>query len=87
MAYVWKFKVIGAGAFPIDMLRYDCCYPVTQKCVEEITASHDTATRVHRRNCRQLFSVELVSRVGSPEERRWASFAWRLDGPVRKERI
>ena len=29
--YLQKFKVSGAGAFPIDMLRYDSAFPLYEK--------------------------------------------------------
>jgi hypothetical protein len=85
MAWIWKFKVTGDRAFPLDMLRYDCCYPRTSKCVEEIHASFDMSDRTQRRLAMKPFEVELISHNGTPELTRWTSFGWKVFD-VRKER-
>lgn len=47
--YVTHFKVEGLLGFPIDMLRYDSCYPRTQQDVSEVHASLDPTERRCRR--------------------------------------
>lgn len=70
MAYKWRFVVKGCGAFPIDMLRYDACYPCDQDCTEVITLDRlDERYNAPR-------SLRLISRVGEPTNARWASFGW-----------
>jgi hypothetical protein len=66
--YTQKFRVIGAGNFPFDMLRYDRCYP-TQ---ESQSRSFDSG---------ELRIVELEHageflRDWSPTHGRWESFGW-----------
>jgi hypothetical protein len=58
------FAVEGEGDFPIDMLRYDKCWPATER------DSHVIAYKNRR-------TVELRSLTGSTD-RRWASFGWRV---------
>lgn len=69
-AYIHEFTVEGSGNFPLDMLRYDGCYPYESEDVERMT------TRGERRQ------VKLIS-IGprgdrSPTEGRWESFGWRV---------
>ena len=71
--YIRTFVVNGRGAFPVDMLRYDHCYPETQADVDR--AFCERGERV----------VHLVSRCGGkyaaeqvPTEGRWGSFTWHV---------
>lgn len=43
MKYLVRFTVKGFGQFPIDMLRYDRCFPDTEKDSEELLATFNTA--------------------------------------------
>jgi hypothetical protein len=86
MANCWKFIVTGQSGFPLDMLRYDACYPTSQASVEELSASLETVERVERLKSGKMFTVHLASRVGSPEVARWSSFSWRVND-VKKERV
>ena len=70
--YETTFKVRGAGAFPVDMLRYDQCYPRTEEdshLIEVPTFEPRdvvlTKTHVYKLN------TQLTAR-------RWASFGWEL---------
>jgi hypothetical protein len=63
------FKVRGRGTFPIDMLRYDECYPVDPQSVENIEVPQKRVTReVH---------LATNKRFG-PTEGRWQSFNWNV---------
>ena len=68
--YITTFTVRGYGAFPIDMLRYDSCFPWSPRDAEAIS------------NKEYLRSVELATRHQlKGDERivtkeRWASFQW-----------
>jgi hypothetical protein len=77
----WRFSVEGPDPFPVDMLRYDACWPQGSDDVYEITASVDGA-RAH--NPRRI--VHLRSDLREPTEERWASFGWRVLG-VEKVRL
>ena len=77
-----EFKVKGQSLFPLDMLRYDRCYPRTQEDVAAISE------RVHPAQGNEEVEIELVSISKSkewvkPSEDRWLSFQW----PVVSESI
>ncbi len=57
-----RFTVEGFGAFPVDMLRYDACYP----------ADSVSATLINGRGRR---AVNLRS-YREPTIGRWNSFMW-----------
>ena len=60
------FTVEGAGSFPFDMLRYDGCYPRSERDSAAIKADG-------RR------TVTLIARERfSPTTARWESFLWRV---------
>ena len=66
------FVVEGQGFFPLDMLRYDSCWPVDSDAVAEI---HESVERgvgnpVHHR-------VRMLSaNPTGPTVDRWESFGW-----------
>lgn len=67
---LYVFTVAGWGEFPIDMLRYDSCWPHRES--EDsvaIGASHfPRASTVMRQ-------VTLIG-IKAPTEGRWKSFGW-----------
>lgn len=69
--YEVKFTVEGHGEFPYDMLRYDCCHPLSQ----------DDVNKLENDNSREPRRVTLVSvkrcKTG-PTEGRWNSFCWKV---------
>lgn len=66
--YLHKFSVRGIGRFPIDMLRYDACYP----------ASGQDSAKIN--DIRERRVIELVavhhSKAFEPTAARWNSFCW-----------
>lgn len=63
---LYKYTVAGKGYFPVDMLRYDCCWPASQEDVPELRDFTDrTATR----------RITLCG-LGTPTTGRWNSFGW-----------
>lgn len=58
----WIYTVEGNLAFPWDMLRYDGCYPIRPKDVENL----------HGREIRHV----LLRGVREPTIERWESFGW-----------
>lgn len=71
--YRHSIRVKGRMAFPIDMLRYDACYPQASVDVEEINISQD-------RSITRYFEVTLekqattIANVWTKE--RWLSFGY-----------
>lgn len=69
-AYFQSFIAVGHGVFPVDMLRYDHCYPASQDAVSAM---------ICERNER---SVELArvtnGKPPDPTIARWESFGWRV---------
>lgn len=70
------FEVIGQGKFPfpIDMLRYDSCYPVDGinnigASIEGYKLTKDIPLKV------KLVHID-ADRYWRPTEARWASFNW-----------
>lgn len=67
------FKVKGKGRFPIDMLRYDHCFPLQSDDAAKIAATFE------HYYSDETVEITLVSYFGKPNyptEGRWASFGW-----------
>lgn len=62
-----QFYVIGGGEFPLDMLRYDRCWPATSQ--DAATVSAEVPRR--RVVCLQTNEARITVR-------RWESFGWRV---------
>jgi len=72
---VFKFTVRGSGAFPLDMLRRDECYPAGEIDVHNMVVDvHGQASDESER------SVSLIRRGMMPSPERWASFGGRVTG-------
>lgn len=67
----FRLTVEGSGAFPIDMLRYDHCWP----------ASEIDSGRMDRDWGGEMRQVQLFTdqhRHWQPTVDRWRSFTWRV---------
>jgi hypothetical protein len=71
--YIVSFRVEGRYPFPIDMLRYDRCWP----------ASSDDAARIDYSRLpgnREVYIIKLymaADHAGAvPTAARWSSFGW-----------
>ena len=77
MWYYTTFTVTGILEFPLDMLRYDGCYPNRSEDAGSIEYTFDR----HRK--RIQVSVQLTKRHRGKEPNitsdRWASFSWSVD--------
>jgi hypothetical protein len=71
---LYKYKVMGKGSFPTDMLRYDSCWPSKPEDAEKILAPSKDAT------------VVQVTSIKEPTHARWSSFGWSI-GAVEKMTI
>jgi len=73
-----RFTVAGSGEFPVDMLRYDRCFPNS---TEDALA---ILTPEKREDYTKIREVALCStRQAAPTAGRWNSFCWgvvKVDG-------
>lgn len=81
--YIFNFVVEGSGIFPIDMLRYDSCWPDGSEAVEDILAEYPSdrafKTRRVRLRCIGEFKTHRVT------EARWRSFGWTVVSPPERD--
>lgn len=68
----FTFTVEGYGRFPVDMLRYDACWPKSEG--RDSTAMNGDHDSERRR------VVLVTAREHSPTPGRWESFGWRYIG-------
>lgn len=61
------FTVEGTGDFPIDMLRYDACWPATPT---------DSAVIQYKNTERRVVLEMMSSFPNTPK--RWESFGWAI---------
>jgi hypothetical protein len=69
--YRYEFTVVGRGQFPVDMLRYDACWP-KREAEDSISISASFAIHAH--------GTEEITLIGvkAPTEARWESFGWKV---------
>ena len=67
-----QFTVEGTGAFPVDMLRYDQCWPTT-----EAHDTHAVANSFNERNIGAPWRITLTG-INPATVARWASFGWNV---------
>jgi hypothetical protein len=72
--YYHEFAVHGVGRFPIDMLRYDSCFPTDQESALAIMDSNKIG-KDHK--LIRLSSIQDNSNW-EPTKGRWESFGWRV---------
>lgn len=64
-----EFQVTGSGQFPLDMLRYEGCYPATSNDVAEMAKDHGLRT----------VTLHMIGPKNRPVTiARWASFLWKV---------
>lgn len=68
----YTFEVTGTGKFPVDMLRYDCCWPAREGTdTRPILGDNDDGSL-------KVQTIRLESHK-EPTTRRWQSFGWRVE--------
>lgn len=79
MAKKYRFTVTGKFPFPLDMLRYDVCYPVTSEDASTMSLSLGPIREAPRdeNKLRTALEVTLIS-DRAPTEDRWSSFGWHV---------
>lgn len=65
----YTYKVRGRGAFPVDMLRYDCAWPNDSRDLINITIHHGEEDYNEQR-------VVSLRSHREPTAARWTSFGW-----------
>lgn len=74
---IQEFEVEGRGPFPVDMLRYDACWPVRE--------NEDSFKGISLREP-ECYDGERVVRLRtiapSLTEGRWRSFGWKIKTPL-----
>ena len=66
-----EFDVQGRGEFPVDMLRYDLCWPATETDSNLIDPPRVAGLAKQR-------IITLRSLKGTPTFARWRSFGWEV---------
>lgn len=85
------FTVEGVGRFPVDMLRYDACYPARGDDAAAIATSLDVrksgVTHTIRLTTLRAYMPDVNPAAVGPTVDRWLSFGWRVvDWPERSWR-
>lgn len=72
---IQEFEVEGRGPFPLDMLRYDGCFPVR--------GEDATSIGLREPECyEETRSVRLRTVRPKLTEDRWRSFGWKIKTPL-----
>ena len=86
--YFTRFEITGRLAFPLDMLRYDHCFPATQEAVSRIQIKSFPAESQEGRQATPVIELRAYHsrKTWTPTTGRWESFGWRVihvDAPVK----
>ena len=75
-----RFIVEGSTSFPIDMLRYDCCYPETAEDSAAILNAEPGCEPVRVKVIKNTTgpSAKSGNYTAEPTEGCWASFGWHV---------
>lgn len=71
------FTVEGIGSFPLDMLRYDGCFPYKQRDVIAISDSLGVRGYSEKSEPVTLCSIR-IDKKWNPTDGRWKSFLWKV---------
>lgn len=78
MKYRQEIKATGLGPFPIDMLRYDRCFPLREEDAAEISLSHQEY--LLRKKEKPIYLVKFCdSKAPAFTSERWRSFGWQIE--------
>lgn len=70
---LYVFEVEGTGSFPIDMLRYDSCWPKS-----EGSDSLEVESSFRPRKAGNIRRRVTLIGLSEPTGARWASFGWKV---------
>jgi hypothetical protein len=75
--YRQTFKVSGWGEFPLDMLRYDHCWPSSEtEARSSLTMTHMNENFMQKRDV--SLSRYVFNKKEAPTLGRWKSFGWNI---------
>lgn len=81
-AYYYRITVAGRVAFPVDMMRYDRCYPAGESESYKIAASVRHDGDAYHKEPDGTIKVVLVAcsrnPIFNPTVGRWQSFGWQV---------
>jgi hypothetical protein len=69
-----QFAVKGRGVFPFDMLRYDRCFPASER--DSRLIEDTTHPRRALDPAETTVTLAMADPKRLPTEARWASFRW-----------
>lgn len=73
MAKLYRSTFQGKGHFPIDMLRYDACWPSSPDDVYQLLVGHSQFSNPGFLDTERKVTVSSHRR---PTDGRWRSFGW-----------
>lgn len=73
---LYGYEVTGGGTFPVDMLRYDCCWPAGQ---DDVTSAFTPLRLSLLSNEPPVRRTVTIRGLCLPTEGRWRSFGWKPD--------
>jgi hypothetical protein len=71
----YTFEVVGSGEFPVDMLRYDLCWPSSEQ--DSGLTAEAAGDHVRFKRTRYI----TLRGLKTPTVARWASFGWTVTEP------
>lgn len=80
---VCYFTVAGTGEFPLDMLRYDSCWPARSE--DALAIGDSSYAKAEGRDLSKVWQIVLACKPGDnwssvPTHGRWKSFTWTASG-------
>ena len=76
--YIHIAEVRGSGAFPLDMLRYDACWPTHQEDVLNIGTTLGRNAKERTVSVSTITTHRITKDAIPFTEGRWRSFGWTL---------
>ncbi len=74
--HIREYRVAGHGDFPVDMLRYDSCWPADGDSAFKLVLPLYEQTNDGQRNWLRKTRVLRLRSYSNPTDARWSSFGW-----------
>lgn len=81
---IWDYHVVGRSYFPMDMLRYDRCWPIGPVSVINLAKLPTEFLKEERHRFFSELRIVQMNGIREPSVERWESFGWHVF-PSRKE--